>query len=751
MSQIVDHPSSSVLSALGMGLAQPGRVVTQGILPNDNLQAQLDRLRDTTIDRFRKDFRFAFDSPVEIGETVAARYVGNESTLPMDANPIETIAARFHVEHQRVFGYQKLTATVEVVSAETEVCRPASFDAAQVVSLDQRPSSSPTTSRMFASGCWHTVDVWDRDSIGTDRSVDGPALIVSDFSTLVVEPGWTARMSADGLIRMARLKPSTDVSIQRSVADQQDIADVEIYARRLQGIADSMGEVLRRTAISVNVKQRRDYSCAVFASDGALLAGALHVPVHLGAMSQTVREMIQRFPNLSRGDALVTNDPFAGGSHLPDVTVVQPVFSDAVTTDDCGRVLFFVASRAHHAEIGGMTPGSMPPFATNLAQEGVLIRPMKLIDGGIDRFDDVARILTNAEYPTRRLNENLADLRAQVAAGVRGASDLRGLADRVGHSSLDGLSRRWLDVAGDAVSTWIDSLPMTRTTASDQLDDGTTIAVRMQRQGRRLQIELESNGLHPHGFNAPTSISVAAVLYVLRCFCSSRLPLCDGVMRDVDLKVSPGLLSPTITGDDPNHWPAVVAGNVETSNRVVDVLIQAISNWPSHSSANRRVVAASGGTMNNTIFGDDTFGYYETMGVGSGATDKGDGESAVQTHMTNTRITDVEILESRLPIRLHRFAIRLGTGGIGVHRGGDGLVREFEFLTDVSVSLLTNRRTTSPPGADGGGDAAPGRNTRVDFDGQRYVLPPCAGYTAKSGERLVIETPGGGGVGRIGG
>lgn len=777
MTSIIDHPASGLMSALGMGLSRPGYVNTAGVYQTwDETRPQLiepivAELRRNTVERFLADHPSEHSS-TRVDVEIAVRYVGTEATLSIPYLPAATIGARFGDAHQRTFGYEQPGRTLEIVSVQVEVT--AGQPDAQPSSDGIRDDGEPMGFQpMFAGGRWCQTPRYDRNALASEQTVVGPAMIVSDFSTLVIEPGWNAIMMDGGRIevRKARLadepsddehapeaipvdiagpvEPADGVSqISGDVAGDVAIADVEIYARRLQGIADSMGEVLRRTSMSVNVKQRRDYSCAVFSADGSLLAGALHVPVHLGAMSQTVHQMRRRFPEWKPGDAVVTNDPFAGGSHLPDVTVVQPVF---VSHDDSAPQ-FFVASRAHHAEIGGMTPGSMPPHATCLDEEGVLIRPMKLVDAGRDRFDEMANVLSSATYPTRRLDENIADLRAQVAAGIRGIDDLRRLAASRSGEQLHRLANRWLDVAGDAVQQWIEGLPDGESTATDSLDDGeaTRMIATVAKRNGRLRIEMRSAPVHPHGFNAPASITMAAVLYVVRCYCGSDLPLCDGVLRDVDVEIKPGMLCPSITGDDPTQWPAVVAGNVETSNRVVDTLIQAIGNWPQSDSPSVRGVAASGGTMNNTLFGDETFGYYETMGGGCGATDRAAGESAIQTHMTNTRMTDVEVFESRLPIRLHRFAVRADSGGTGKHAGGNGMIREFEFLRSVTVSLLTNRRTMAPPGAAGGGDGACGVNLRIDSDGKVHQLPPCITYQAEPGERLVVETPGGGGWGREG-
>jgi 5-oxoprolinase (ATP-hydrolysing) len=500
-----------------------------------------------------------------------------------------------------------------------------------------------------------------------------------------------------------------------------------------------MGEVIRRTSVSVNVKERRDYSCAVFLGDGSLVANAPHVPVHLGAMSHTVRSLIADYPEMSPGDSYISNDPYAGGSHLPDITVVTPVFCDDESTVSsrpkhwpCD---FFVASRCHHAEIGGMVPGSMAPAATCLAEEGVVLHNECLIRSGESDHAKIRDLLGSATYPSRNVDENMADIAAAEAAGQAGANRIQALTASMTKSRLMDLLKQLLHVAGEATATWIATLGTEPRVFEDSLDDGSPIRVTLQpdQTTGRLRIDFAGTGpVHPNGFNATPSIVTAAVLYVLRCVVPGELPLCDGVLKRIELVIPPGLLAPP-AGDSPENSPAVVAGNVETSNRVVDVLLGALG-----------VSAASQGTMNNLLLGDETFGYYETIGGGAGATATQAGADAVHTHMTNTRITDPEILESRLPIRLWKFAIRRGSGGPGLHRGGDGMIREMEFLRPLTLSLITSRRTTRAYGMHGGEPGQPGRQTLVHAS-QRTELPFATSLEVHAGDRLIMETPGGGG------
>lgn len=735
MRSILDHPDAGMLSALGMGLADIGRVVTHGVYQ------QLNEESLSSVDQVVDELKTAADEQLASehdGNQVPSydiqcdlRYVGTESSLPLSLEPKETLSERFHQAHHSAFGYAQRERDIELVAVRVE----ATLQSEHVEQPQSGPSldQPPEVTRIWHQSVWVDATLIDRRALRPGQQIAAPAMIVGPYSTLIVEPGWAARVIDDGMIELQPAdRPDEATELDASAAAQDPVL-LEVVARRLQGIADAMGEVLRRTAISVNVKERRDYSCAVFRGDGSLIANAPHVPVHLGAMGHTVRHLRTVFPEMSPGDCYLSNDPFAGGSHLPDVTVVTPVFCRS--DDRSGQPDFFVASRAHHAEIGGRTPGSMPPDATSLAEEGVVIRDFPLVQSGVSHIDELRRVLSTGEYPSRCVDENLADIAAQQAAGTHGARALVSLASRYTTEVVEGLMTRLLEVAGDSIEGWIRTLPTEPMRFKDALDDGTEIGVEIRRHGQRLSIAFETSGVHPHGFNATPAIVTAAVLYVLRCVSGSNLPLCDGVLRDVEIDTGHGLLNPP-SDPDPAKCAAVVAGNVETSQRIVDVLLGAIG-----------IAAASQGTMNNLLIGDESFGYYETIGGGSGATADRAGADAVHTHMTNTRITDPEVLESRHPVRLHRFAIRLGSGGAGAHRGGDGIIREFEFLRPLVVSLLTGRRTRRPYGVSSGEPGAPGRNVWTRADGSETELPPTTTIHVEAGDRLILETPGGGGWG----
>ncbi len=506
--------------------------------------------------------------------------------------------------------------------------------------------------------------------------------------------------------------------------------ELELFTNRFSSIAGEMGEMLRRTALSTNVRDRLDFSCALLDAEGRLVVNAPHIPVHLGALGICVRAVRDALP-LGPGDAAVTNHPGFGGSHLPDVTVIHPVF------DDHEVLLGYTASRAHHSEIGGKRPGSMPPDARNLAEEGVVISPRYLVREGEACWQEIRELLATGPFPSRSIDENLADLNAALAANHRGAESLRRLATEHGTEKvrffIDALRRR----AGQRLRDALERLPAARLSAREELDDGTPLVVRMETGGGRLRVDWTGTGdTHPGNLNATPAIVNSAMIYALRLLLAEPLPLNEGLLEPVELVLPPGSLLDPHFPDDPFAAPAVVGGNVETSQRLVDTLLKAFG-----------LCACSQGTMNNLIFGNDSFGYYETVCGGAGAGPDWHGESGVHTHMTNTRITDPEILELRYPVRLERFALRPGSGGAGEHRGGDGVIRELTFLEPLSLSLLSQHRRARPYGAKGGEPGAAGQQELFRADGSSRTLAGVDHAEVGKGDRLVLETPGGGGWG----
>ena len=509
------------------------------------------------------------------------------------------------------------------------------------------------------------------------------------------------------------------------------VIELELFANRFRALTWEMGELVRRVALSTNVKERLDYSCGLLDPDGRLVVNAPHIPVHLGALGSCVRSVMAEL-DLGPGDVAVTNHPAFGGSHLPDVTVVTPI--DRPGGD--GR-LGYVATRAHHAELGGIRPGSMPPSATRLIEEGVVIAPRLLVAAGRADWEGMESLLREAPYPSRAVDENLADLNAAVAANQRGSRSLVRLAEEHGSEVVGQFMRRLARQARDGLRPIVESLPAEGLVASERLDDGSPLEVAIDAVDGRLRIDFTGSArVHGGNLNATPSIVRSVVLYVLRLLVGGELPLNEGLLEDVDLVLPEGILNPPF-GDDPARAPAVVGGNVETSQRLVDLLLKAFG-----------TVACSQGTMNNVLFGDESFAYYETVCGGCGAGAGFDGASAVHSHMTNTAITDVEVLEQRYPVRLERFAVRRGSGGAGRWRGGDGAVRELLFLAPLSLSVLGQHRVERPYGVAG---AEPGATARVVLeraDGRRESLEPVDQRDVEPGDRLILETPGGGGWGR---
>lgn len=531
-----------------------------------------------------------------------------------------------------------------------------------------------------------------------------------------------------------------------SSSRRPEAVELELFTHRFGAIAAEMGEMLRRTALSTNVRDRLDFSCALLDPAGRLVVNAPHIPVHLGALGLCVRR-VREAVEMAPGDTVITNHPAYGGSHLPDVTLITPVHGGEGAG---GELLGYVANRAHHAEIGGARPGSMPPSASCLAEEGVVIEPTRLVRAGEARWDDVRRLLSAPPWPSRSVEENLADLHAGLAANRRGAASLAELASRVGREKvlhyMDALRRQ----GAEKLAAALGRLEPGRRRAEQRLDDGTRIrlAVTVSRRTSggnpvgRCRIDFAgTDPVHRGNLNATPAIVRSAVLYVLRLLVAEELPLNEGLFEPVELVLPEGtFLSPPFLQEgrpmDPRRAPAVVGGNVETSQRLVDTLLLAF-----------RLAASSQGTMNNLLFGNETFGYYETVCGGAGAVAGQEGADAIHTHMTNTRITDPEILEQRYPVRLERFAVRRGSGGSGRWRGGDGVVRELRFLDDAELSILSQHRVEAPYGMDGGGDGATGRQRVIRASGEEEELAGMDQADLAAGDRLILETPGGGGWG----
>lgn len=763
--RILDPADAGVLSALGMGLSAIKRNQVRSIYqPLDRVDLSMIRTKANEM-RFEaeEELRGEGVEPKQIAASyeLELRYQGSEGAIrvPWSGTDLNSVELDFATLHRQRFGYDRANRGLELVALR------GAFSATPDTVLDRVPLSELQIDGSNAYQCNDGKVLRSQWPVG--QVIDGPVLVLSHGSTLYVEKNWCAKKLSDGTVLIERsITPSYEIGIahntvdlasasassnaaetsnqSRGDADQMDPVLRDVLAQRIAAIAHQMGIVLEQTAISVNVKDRRDFSCAVFSKSGDLIANAPHVPVHLGAMGKTVKAIIDEFPCMEPGDCFVTNDPYRGGSHLPDITVITPVFAENNEGNNRqgGSPDFFVACRAHHAEVGGTAPGSMAPTSRTLGEEGVVLPPMYLAKGGSDCSSAVEHLLRSSQFPSRNPIENMADLAAQQAANQRGVEAMTELAKEYGLDTVQKYLEHIMSAADRKTRAWIRTLIGTKRVFRDAMDDGTAICVTVSAsendvEGPILSIDFKGTGpVCPGNLNANPAIVSAAVMYVVRCCIADEMPLNSGVMRGIRLNIPEGILNPPVDREY-SKLPAVAGGNVETSQRIVDCLLGALG-----------AAAASQGTMNNFLFGNQRFGYYETIGGGSGATKYGDGEHAVHTHMTNTRLTDVEILESRYPVRLVKFEIRKASGGRGKHRGGDGMIRQVMALEPLDVSLVTSRRCPGAPfGLEGGQSGALGENWLILHDGTERRLLSSVQCKLGEGDSILIKTPGGGGFG----
>lgn len=697
---------AGILSAFGLHHAVVERFSERQILQAlDQIVDQLADILDQMADQACAGMG---QGKVEIRRRIAElRLAGQDATLSVEIDDADHIDRAFRERYADVFGYRPdAERSIELVALRVAVSTPLIGD----------ENASAEVQRFV-----------DGQRLTAADQITGPARIQDPFSTCWLARGWTASANSDGGLLLSRKQVSEISAVTRPTAIRR-----ELFRHRFGTIVEEMGAMLERSAVSTNVKERLDFSCALLDAQGRLVVNAPHIPVHLGALGECVRRVteVHRF---RPGDMIVTNHPGFGGSHLPDVTVISAVFADGE------HLIGYVANRAHHAEIGGISPGSMPPAASCLAEEGVVIAPSLLFDRGASQLESIAKLLREDQYPTRHLADNLADLNAQAAANRSGVDALGSLLELHGRDTIHAEFEHLANAATDALARQIVDSAFESSAAQQRLDDGTLINVRAQHKRALLCIDFSGTAeRHPGNLNATPAIVQSALLYVLRLWIggSKHLPLNEGLLRHIELILPRCFLNPEFPAD-PQACPAVVGGNVETSQRLVDTLVQLFG-----------LQAASQGTMNNFIFGDDQFGYYETIGGGAGAGPGYDGASGLHTHMTNTSITDPEILENRYPVRLRRFSLRPGSGGRGRYRGGDGLIREIEFLRDVDVSLLTQNRSQGAEGMADGEPGQPGRQILTPPDAASEYLESSAAFHAKPGAVLRIETPGGGGWGK---
>ncbi|MHC4877378.1 MAG: hydantoinase B/oxoprolinase family protein [Planctomycetota bacterium] len=760
--RVLIHLYSGILSAYGIGLADVRRFAERSILAAltaDEL-THIETVFGELTAEARSDVEREGLASEQIEPPVRSlelRYRGTESSILILEPDDGDWRSAFEAQHEQLYGYRHATRSLEALVARVEVVG-RMVDPPETLSerVSRTPEPSSVTTAWF-DGAKLQCGVFLREHLRCGDEITGPAIVCEPTSTVVIDTDWVATVEPRGELLLtdrsrtcdtagspSSVRETVSFSEQASTAGQAgsgtrvsgakaDPVLLEIFNNLFASIAEQMGVTLQKTSFSTNVKERLDFSCAIFTPTGDLVVNAPHIPVHLGAMSETVKQLLVEIPEMAPGDVYVTNDPFRGGSHLPDVTVITPVHDAS-----CGELIFLTASRAHHAEIGGIVPGSMPPFSKTLAEEGVLIRSFQLVAGGESREDELRNLLSSGPYPSRSVEDNLADVSAQVAANNVGVRQLRELVKRYSLSVVHAYMHHIQAAAAAKMRLALSRLDDGTYLRTDHLDDGAPISVAIEIRSESATVDFTGTGpVLDTNLNANRAIVTAAVLYVFRCLIDEDIPLNSGVLEPVEIVLPECLLNPP-SHDDPADCVAIVGGNVETSQRVVDVLLGALE-----------LAAASQGTMNNLTFGDGTFGYYETICGGSGATPAAAGADAVHTHMTNTRLTDAEVIERRYPVRLHEFSIRRGSGGTGQHRGGDGIVRRIEFLKPLTVSLLTQRRGGCAPfGLQGGADGAIGRNTlqRAGSDALEH-LTGRERVDINAGDTLTIETPGGGGWG----
>ncbi|MFP1628149.1 hydantoinase B/oxoprolinase family protein [Streptomyces sp. 5K101] len=725
---VVVPPLAGVLSAYGIGLADATAMREQSVeaMLDEETAGRVSALCDELAGRTRAELRADAvpDEAITTHARVLLRYAGTDASLPVSLGSAEAMKAAFESVHSSRYAFtMDKPLVVEAVSVEAVG---AAGDHGDTVVEDTGGPGEPSAPRahvaVFVEGERVTVPLYRRGDLRPGHTVPGPAIVAEADATTVVDPGWQAAASDTGHLLLTRVRPRPG---RVAVGTDVDPVLLEVFNNLFMAIAEQMGVRLENTAHSVNIKERLDFSCALFDADGNLVANAPHIPVHLGSMGESIKEVLRRNAGGMRpGDVYAINDPYHGGTHLPDVTVVTPVFEgDALR--------FLVASRGHHAEIGGITPGSMPAFSRTVDEEGVLFDNWLLVRDGRLREAETRGLLTGAPHPSRAPDTNLADLRAQIAANEKGIAELRRMTEQFGTDVVQAYMRHVRDNAEESVRRIVAGLG--DGSYRYETDGGAVIqvAVRVDRERRGAVIDFTgTSAQQPGNFNAPTSVVMAAVLYVFRTLVGEDIPLNSGCLEPLEVRVPEGSMLA------PSYPAATVAGNVETSQAVTGALYAALG-----------VQAEGSGTMNNVTFGNDRVQYYETVASGSGAGDGFDGADAVQTHMTNSRLTDPEVLEWRYPVRVDSFAVREGSGGRGRWHGGCGAVRRIRFLEPMTVALLTGHRRIAPYGMAGGAPGALGENEVVRADGRVERLGGVDSIDVGPGDVLVLKTPGGGGYG----
>jgi len=725
MKTIMIHPFAGVLSAYGMGLADFRLLKDKALelawneVTADALELNFAKLKNQGEIEIRQQAQD--DQPISFICQVNLRYLGTDTALAVLFNSKEQMLTEFETLYQQQFGFRYRDKALIIESLLVEVIAKnqtvEELDAETVKQEGQALQTLP----MFSNNAFHNTPIYQRAELATAQVIKGPAIIIEPTSTIIIEPEWQAKVSPEQDLILTRTQA---LQQQNAIGTQVDPVMLEIFNKLFMSIAEQMGFVLQKTAYSVNIKERLDFSCALFNQQGELIANAPHIPVHLGSMGEAVQALL-KVETIQQGEVFLLNSPYQGGTHLPDITVVSPVFSD----DE--QLLFFVASRGHHADVGGITAASMPAYSQHISEEGLLSAGLKIVQN--DQFQEqiVRDWLQSSEYPARNCEQNIADLQAQIAANNKGVLELKKM---VAHYSLTTVQSYMQHVQDNAAETVRRLLPTLTSGSFEQvMDNGAKIVVKIIINAEQQSAKIDFTGTSPqlnNNFNAPAAVCKAAVLYVFRTLVNDDIPLNAGCLQPLELIIPEGSML------NPKYPAAVVAGNVETSQHIVDALYGALA-----------VLAGSQGTMNNLTFGNDDYQYYETICGGAGAGDGFNGCDAVQTHMTNSRITDPEVLEWRFPVILEQFSIRKNSGGLGKFKGGNGVVRKIKFLNPMTVSILSSHRINPPFGLQGGCVGAVGENKIIRFNGEIIILEACSQVTMQKGDCLQIKTPAGGGYG----
>ena len=729
MKKIHLHQYAGVLSAYGIGLADSRTINDLAIELNlnkdiiESLSIQFNNLkkqgREEMVAQNLNSEKLRYSCRIYL------RYEGSDSALAVRFSEYQEIKSNFENIHKARFGFISPEKLLIVESIQVEVSCPSEHVESKNNKRTKRGNSSLARLNVVMNGDSNPTSFYHRNNISTHDKIIGPAVIIEDTSTIVIEPGWQASINNNFDLILERTEKKQRMS---AIGTKVDPIMLEIFNNLFMNVAEQMGTVLENTASSVNIKERLDFSCALFSPTGDLVANAPHVPVHLGSMSESIKTIIrENNKTMMPGDAFLINAPYNGGTHLPDITLIKPVYDEQEE-----EVIFYVATRGHHADIGGTVPGSTPAYSKHIKEEGILIDNFTLVSKGVFLEEEIYNLLSSGDFPARNIKQNIADLKAQVASAEKGAQELLGVIQNYGLKVVHAYMQHVQDNAEESVRRILDVISDSSFTY--KMDDGYQVSVAISVDKKKRSATIDFTGTsdqHPSNFNAPSAICHAAVLYVFRCLVDDNIPLNAGCLKPLKLII------PEHSMINPEYPAAVIAGNVETSQYIVDTLFGALG-----------VVAASQGTMNNFTWGNDRIQNYETICGGSGASAEQNGCSAVHTHMTNSRLTDPEVLEWRFPVRLESFSIRNNSGGDGIHKGGDGVDRRIRFLESMTVNMIAGHRVVPPYGIKGGKPGAVGKNYVIHRDARITELGTKGQIEVVKDDVFVLKTPGGGGYGQ---